>query len=359
MSRLPAPFPSPRRSLRVLGAAWLLFWVMLISVALEDYRRQGGQAYWQPVLWESSSAVALTVLLLVQRRLTRRFDPLVAQPLRWFARMLAWLPVYWLVFTPAAFSLRHGVYALAGAEYRHEPWGEVVLYESLKISVFYLLFMLIAFGMLSYRAWAEDQLAAAREKAALRQAQLARLTQQMQPHFLFNALNTVSSLMHSDVDKADAVLIQLADTLRAALDAGDQPTTTLDYELRIARGYAAVMLARFGERASIDWDIEPAALACLVPVMSVQPLIENIFKHTVEKRREPTAIQIRATLAEGALLLRLADDGGRLVPGERPGLGLKNLRERLAMLYGDQASLHLSELAPAGVLTELRLPCTC
>jgi hypothetical protein len=345
------------RTRTVITIAWLLFWTLMVSVAIQDYQRNNGHALWQPVLWETSSMVVATFLLLLQRHFTLPYRHLLATPWSWFALQALWLPVYWLAFVPLAFGIRHAVYALAGAVYRHEPWAETFVYESLKITVFVSLFTLIRFGILSYHELLEEKLRAEKSNALLRQAQLQRLTQQMQPHFLFNALNMVSSLMHSDVEKADATLIQLADVLRATLDLSELHEAPLATELRLARSYARVMEERYADRVAIAWRIDDAALACTVPVMSIQPLLENIFKHTVERRRHLTRITVSAARDDGGLLVRVDDDSGTLAGGGTPGIGLKNLRERLSVLYGERASLALVELEPAGVRAEMRLPC--
>ena len=242
---------------------------------------------------------------------------------------------------------------------------EVYLYEDIKMTVFFAIFSAITFGVLSYHAMLEEKLRVERMNASLREAQLLRLTQQMQPHFLFNALNTISSLMHSDVARADAMLIQLADVLRATLDTSEQHQVPLEMELRLLRGYAALMSERFSDRVSIDWRIDESLLRCQVPVMSMQPLLENIFKHTVEKRRQTTAITISVSRERDVVVLRLEDDGGALSAGHDgdgagggvSGIGVRNLRERLAALYNSRASFDLIQLSPAGVRAEMRLPC--
>ena len=348
----------PNRSRLFLVLAFFLFWVMMLSVAIQDYARDEGSAYWQPVLWETSSIVAAALLLLTQHHFTRRHDHLINQPARWFMRQAMWLPLYWVCFVPIAFGIRHGVYAMAGQVYEHEPWGETFLYESAKLTVFIILFYLIRFGILSYFQLLEEKLRVEKANALLRQAQLQRLAQQMQPHFLFNALNTISSLMHTDVEKADATLIQLADVLRTTLDVSNLHEAPLSTELRLAQGYARVMQERYADRVAITWRIEDDTLDCVLPVMSIQPLLENIFKHTVEQRRQLTRISVSAERIGGELLVRLDDDTGRLqeAPSES-GIGLSNLRERLAVLYDARATLALTQLAPAGVRAEMRVPC--
>ena len=91
--------------------------------------------------------------------------------------------------------------------------------------------------------------------------------------------------------------------------------------------------------------------------MSIQPLLENIFKHTVEQRRQPTRITVSASRDGATLLVTLDDDSGTLAPGPTPGIGMSNLRERLAVLYGEGASLELTQRAPAGVRAQMRVPC--
>lgn len=349
----------PTRTKVVVAIGWFLFWVLMVSVAVQDYLRDEGTALWQPLVWETSSMVTATVLVLLQHRATVRYNYLLATPWRWFAIQALWLPVYWIAFVPLAFGLRHAAYALAGAEYQHEPWLDTFFYESLRITVFAGMFTLIRFGILSYHELLEEKLRAEKSRTLLRQAQLQRLTQQMQPHFLFNALNTVSSLMRSDVEKADATLIQLAEVLRATLDAGEQPEASLDAELRLVRAYSRVMEERYAGRVTVSWKIDDTALGCKVPVMSLQPLLENVYKHTVERSRHPTNITVSARCEAGSLLMSVEDDGGTLLADTDAGTGLKNLRQRLAVLYGDDAGLTIEQLSPAGVCAVMRLPCVC
>lgn len=346
-----------RRAVYALAAAWLLFWTLMIVTAVQDALRDGEHAIWKPILWESSSALIGTALLLAQRLHTRRYDHLIATPLRWFGRQLLWVPVYWCAFVPLVFGIRHGVYALAGDVYRHEDWPRIFLYEDVKISVYFGLFVLIQFGLLSYRALMEERLRAEQANNLLRQAQLQQLTQQIQPHFLFNALNTISSLMHVDVARADATLIQLSDMLRATLEVSGVQQAPLATELRLLRGYARLMEERFTDRVSITWSIDESLAACLVPVMGLQPLLENVFKHTVERRRGLTRITVSARRAPSTLHLSIEDDAGQLKPTGPAGVGLRNVRERLDALYGGLASLELTQLDPAGVRAEMRIPC--
>lgn len=345
---------------RVIVIAWLFFWVLMATVELQDYLRGGGQQYWKPISWEASSAVVITILLLLQRRVMRRYDYLLSKPGRWFALQIAWLPLYWIIFTPSAFAIRHGLYALVGDQYTHLDWPQLMVYESIKLSLYYFIFVVVLFGMLSYDALQKEKEEAELANRALREMQLHRLTQQVQPHFLFNTLNTISQVMHVDVPRADAILVQLADVLRSTLAFGDLHETTLADELKLTRAYANLMCERFIGRVEMTWHIDAAVETCRVPVLSLQPLLENIFKHTVEKRRQKTHITITAQRDGEFLLLQLEDDVGQLLEkSEGKGIGVKNLRTRLQTLYAARASLTLTQLQPAGVRAEMRLPCAC
>ena len=348
---------TPTRLRLALLSAWLLFWLLLIITAVQDHARNGHTDRWKPILWQTSSLIAASLLMWVQSRLIRDPRRDLALPRRWFLRQFMWLPMYWTCFVPIAFGLRHGVYALAGQAYDHGPWAETFLYEDIKLLAYFFLFNVVLFGVFTYQAMVTETARAAQAAALLRQAQLQQLTAQMQPHFLFNALNTISALMHEDVARADATLMRLADFLRTSLDMGEQQVAPFDTELRLLRAYAHLMHERFIDRVSFAWHIDEQLLPCGVPVMCLQPLLENVFKHTVEQRRGPTAITISAQRSGDMAVFQVDDDAGHLqAPGEA-GLGLANLRRRLAMLHGDSASLTLTQLAPAGVRAEMRLPC--
>jgi hypothetical protein len=345
----------------VFVAAWILFWILMMLVAVQDFvRNEHSPAIWKPMLWEGSSALVISLLALVQLRWSRVDEALLGTPWRWFARQSRWLPMYWIAFVPLAFGLRHAVYALVGETYRHDPAPQLFVYESMKITIFFGLFLAIRFGVQSYRALLEARLRAERSTTLLRQAQLQRLGQQMQPHFLFNALNTVSALIWTDPARADATLAQLADVLRETLALGERHAAPLATELRLARGYADVMAERFADRVAIDWQVDATLLDREVPVMSLQPLLENVFKHTVERRRGATHIDVSVRRDGDTLVLGVEDDAGRLAEpaaGRTGGIGLSNLRARIAALYGDAARLDVTARPQGGVRAELRLPC--
>lgn len=353
--------PPFRRHLALgLGLAWLVFWCLMAWVAVQDHQRSGGHEPWRPVVHEFTSMLTATALLTLQWWQARRLDRWLTQPLQWFARVLVWLPLIGPLFVVSVFGLRALIFGLAGQPYAHDPWGEAMVYELPKLAVYFGLFAGVQFGARSYRAWHLERLRAERMGRLTQQARLTQLTQQLQPHFLFNALNTISALIHTDPDRADALLGRLAALLRAATDAAQRPEQRLADELALVRGYAEIMVERFGDRARIEWLVgDSAAADCNVPTLSLQVLLENVFKHVVEQRRTPTTIVVRVAVEAGVLRLSVQDDGGRLPAAPVDGVGLGNLRQRLAGLHGDRAGLRLQAVEGGGTLAEIWLPCAC
>ncbi|MCW7538637.1 histidine kinase [Aquabacterium sp. A7-Y] len=354
-----APGPTRRAAKLGFAFAWLGFVVLMVASGVQGELSEGG-GWLRPLVAEGSSMLMASALAVLQWRLSRRLDGLLAQPRRWFARVFVWLPLLAPAFVVSVYTLRHAVHALLGQTYRHPPWSEVLVYETMKFVLFYGLFTAVQFGLRSYLAWHAERLRAERLQALSSQAQLLQLTQQLQPHFLFNALNTVSSLIHSDPDLADALLVQLARLLRAASDVAHRPQQPLADELALLQAYAGIMGQRFPDRVSVRWQIDDAALACLVPTLGLQPLLENCFRHAVEPRRSATAIEVRARREGQGLTVEVRDDGGTLAQPVVFGVGLGNLQRRLAALHGERASLALRPADTGrGVTARVELPCAC
>ncbi|HVL58957.1 MAG TPA: histidine kinase, partial [Burkholderiaceae bacterium] len=331
-SAAPAP---PRSDIRSgLVAGWVAFWLLMIGLAVLEYLRHGGRDLWRPLLAEGTAFAIASGIALLHWRLVARLDPLLGSPWRWFARVLPFTPLVAFGFVVALYGLRYVLHWLFGLTYRHEPWAQVLVHEMLKFSLFFVLFTAVVFGIRSYLAWAAARIAAERERALARQAQLLQLTQQLQPHFLFNALNTISSLIHTDPERADSLLNRLAALLRAATDLSQRPQQPLADEIALLRAYAAIMVERFGDRVRLEWDIDERAAGCMVPTLCLQPLLENAFCHAVEKRREPTQVRVCARLQAGRLQLEVADDGGQLPARPQYGVGLRNLQQRLQAMHG-------------------------
>lgn len=349
---------SPAGFWRAAALAWAGFWFLMLMVGIQDEARQGGNDRLRPYVDYGTAALLATLVALWQIRHVRPPDS-QGSPLRWFARQAASALPLLLVYVCAIYGLRHAIYALNGQHYRHAPWVDVFLYEGAKFLIFYGLFCGVHFGLRSYQAWHAERLRTAQQASLAQQAQLVQLTQQLHPHFLFNALNTVSSLIHSDPDMADRLLTRFATVLRAAMDAGRRPTRALADELVLLEAYAQIMTQRFADRVSVDWQIDDAARACELPTFGLQPLLENCFRHVVEQRVTLTRIVVRAQRQGAHLCIEVENDGDPLSPPLHFGLGLGNLAQRLRALYGDRARLQLLPRAGGGLVARVELPCGC
>ena len=206
-----------------------------------------------------------------------------------------------------------------------------------------------------------------RERALVRQtseAEMAALRAQINPHFLFNALNTVAALVRDRPEQAEATVEHLAALFRDVLNASGQTVVPLRDELRLAQRYLFVEQARFGEALAVEVDADDDVLDVSVPAFSVQTLVENAVKHGIERKRGGGAVTVRARRATvgpdgpapGALEVVVCDTGVGLPPdGATFGVGLSNVADRLRLLYGDAATLVVTPDEP-GARATLRLP---
>jgi len=192
----------------------------------------------------------------------------------------------------------------------------------------------------------------------LAQAQLAALQAQLHPHFLFNALNTVSALVHDDPDAADRMIARLSDLLRHTLDSAGTHEVTLREEIAFLAAYLEIEQARFEDRLRVEWAVDPTVLGAGVPHLLLQPLVENAIRHGIAPRPAPGTVWVRAARAAGAVRLTVRDDGVGL--GHRAasggGVGLANTRARLAQLYGDAHALTVAPAPGGGTVVEVTIP---
>jgi len=340
---------------RALLALWALFWLLMIAVEIQDNYGDRGIQWWEPYLWEGSSCFAATLWLLVERRAADHWNQYLAQPWQWFARHLAWMPIVIVTFIAAIYGIRHGIYALTTETYEHEPWSFIFMYESIKLVLFAGLWLGIIFGLESFARWRHEREQLLTLQKHLAESQLAQLRAQLQPHFLFNALNTISSLMQVDVERADRLLTRLADLLRSSLQASSRNTTSLREELKLLELYAQIMQERFTDHVTLNWKIAEDALDTPIPPMLLQPLLENAFKHGVERSRSPVNIQVTAEKHGDELRVTIFNSDSTLSAEPSSGIGLRNCRERLEVLYRGRASLRL-EPHDSGVAARLALP---
>jgi sensor histidine kinase YesM len=287
----------------------------------------------------------------------------------------------WAILTPVVFAmatrypLRRG--HLLARVALHLGLGLIVAFVKVRAEGFvrlwlfgvnpYLLINNLALQMLIYWAlvgvaqaldtYGRSRQLAAEVQARLGRAQLELLRTQLQPHFLFNALNAIAELVHEDPERADRMIGRLSNLLRSTLDAGDRPFVTLDEEIGLVKSYLHIQEARFGDRLSVRIDVAPECRAALVPHLLLQPIVENAIQHGVAARAGGGSIGIFAAAAgDGVLLIEIGDDGMGIREDSAPGIGISNTRARLASHYGPAASFAVTPQPGGGTRASVRLP---
>jgi hypothetical protein len=347
----------PQKSMAALWGLWAVFWLLMIGASIEDQLRNSLTRWWEPILTEGTSALVSTGWMWFAVRVRGRHARYLDKPLNWFASYLQWLPLIFITWITVVYTIRHGVYAAVGRTYEHPGWGFVFVYESLKITYNTGLWLGVLFGIDSYGQWQIQWHRLLQTQKALADAQLAQLQGQLRPHFLFNALNTVSALMHTDVARADRLVAALGDLLRISLRSNEHEMTPLAEELRTLELYADIMHERFRDRVTLDWQIDRTVLDIPVPALLLQPLLENVFKHGVERTVTPVRIHIGARRESDSLEIVVSNSGSMLAPAHRDGVGFRNCRERLDIIYGNAASL-LVRNEGDGVAAHVSMPLT-
>jgi two-component system LytT family sensor kinase len=230
------------------------------------------------------------------------------------------------------------------------------------IFAIYIPIIVIAHAVLYYTRYREREIRAAQLQAQLSDAKLLALKSQLQPHFLFNTLHSISSLMLRDVQAADTMIARLSDLLRMSLEDEGHHLISLKRELDFTQAYLDIEKIRFGERLTVSFDVPPEALDVAVPHFLLQPLVENSIKHGISKRSTAGEIMVGARLTRGNLNLVVRDNGAGNnqragVPGPMDsGIGLRGTRERLRTLYGDDQRLDINFLPDGAVEVTISLP---
>jgi LytS/YehU family sensor histidine kinase len=211
-------------------------------------------------------------------------------------------------------------------------------------------------GTAADAALALERLRAARIEREATLANLRALQAQIEPHFLFNTLANVTSLIDPEPATAKRMLDSFIRFLRASLASTRMEQTTLADEAELITSFLQVLQVRMGERLRFRIDVAPELAGFTLPPMLLQPVVENAIRHGLEPKVDGGEVAFRARREESAVVIEIADTGVGFAPTTRGGVGLSNLRDRLKLLYGDRASLTIGENAPVGTRVTVRLP---
>ncbi len=341
------------RQFALYFGAWLLFGLWQgTNAALGHLGDTPPLPLWQPLTWALSSTMTVAVLALAVFRFEAYF-PLgngrTGQHLA--AHGIAAL-LFTLLHVSTMVGLRKGVYALFGQHYDYG--GAVSLIYQFQMDVFNYVVVAGACAFLrTRREHRQYEMNALRLTSELGEARLAQLSAQIEPHFIFNALNTIASCMHEDVEAADRLLVALADLLRAALTGAQNPYARVRDELDWLRNYCTLMSERQPGRLQVTIAADDSVEGARMPRLLLQPLVENIFRHGLTDGRGILNVTLNG--ADGNLHCTVMDDGSGYLAG-REGVGLTNVRERLHLLYGGRATLDIAARPEGGTQVSVCLP---
>ena len=226
----------------------------------------------------------------------------------------------------------------------------------------YWLILLISYSFDYHRRVREGEVRATRLKAQLAQAQLDALKMQLQPHFLFNTLHSISALVHKNANAADRMIARLGDFLRQTLENAGTQEVSLQQELEFLKCYLDIERIRFEDRLTVQMEIEPQTLDARLPNLILQPIVENAIRHGIAPRTGPGRIEIEARRFNGTLHVQVTDNGPGLSPDSntgtivKEGVGLGNTQARLKQLYGEDHRLDLANTAKGGLTVILEIP---
>ncbi|MCI0436769.1 MAG: histidine kinase [Gemmatimonadetes bacterium] len=356
--RLPDPelsWAQRRFEVVLILGSWTVFGILQTGNLLA-YSAQVGR----PIPLELAMTVAFAgaavwaALTVIVFSLARRF-PLDRRP-----RSLA-LAVHGLASAGVAVTEVMAGYAigtLTGSIPSEMPFMEL-FYRGFPFNLaVYWLIMGAAHALMFYRRLRLRDAQTAQLSSRLAQTELHLLKMQLHPHFLFNALNTISALMYRDVKAADRMIARLSELLRGALDYSSTQEVSLEEELSFLDSYLEIERARLGDRLQVEIDAPANVLDARVPHMILQPLVENAIRHGIAPRATPGHLAIRARGRRDMLDLEVSDDGIGMAAGQAStgGLGLANTRARLQQLYGDAFEFETRNLPGGGFRVSLTIP---
>jgi two-component system, LytTR family, sensor kinase len=305
-------------------------------------------AFSVPLVEELTGAWTVALLFPAMVRFARRFP---IRHIRSFPLHLACMAAFSFIHTLMMWGSRSLVFPLLGLgpynygimrmRFPMEFFNDVIVYWVI-VSILYL--------------W-DRQVRSAQLETKLAEARLQNLRLQLQPHFLFNALNTISSVMYEDPRMADGMISRLSDLLRSTLQESDAQEIPLEREIQTLELYLDIMRRRFEEKLDVQVNISPDVQQALVPQLLLQPLVENSIRHGVDPATNGITVTVTAERDGDDIRLRVRDSGRGIGTGKLiRGTGLSNTAERLRQLYGSRHNLELENCEGGGLLVTVAIP---
>jgi two-component system LytT family sensor kinase len=348
---------------RWIAAIWLAGGLFDASQALLIMRAEGRHPPW-PTLFGTELVSWLPWVLAtpIVIFLARRYPMVQAVSLRTIAVHLAAFALI-SVIAEAWSALLQVLFNPWGN--RHWPtfvdtWATTLSFQALTFLIAYALILTVTYVVDARESMARQMTETARLNEELSKAQLAALRRQLEPHFMYNALNSIAGLVRDERnDAAVSMIVGLSEFLRRASEDSNRSQVTLLEEVEYLQRYLEIQKVRFGERLQVSVDIPAELLRAQVPNLLLQPLVENAIKHGISKRVAGGTVRVAGACQDGSLRLSVYNDGASLPANweaTQSGVGIANLRTRLRILHGTESELQLRGADPSGVEVLVTLP---
>ena len=332
-----------------------LYYTRLLGERPMTWGSAAAQQFIAPYLWAFGSILALWLA-----------DRYPVEGARWRRHLLLHL-LFATGFVCVISGVFQAIYHLLFVQAPDKPYLfsttlQWIIYNSSENYGIYGLLLLLNQLFRYYRRFREGELRTSRLQTQLTRAQLEALKMQLQPHFLFNTLHSISALVHHHPDAADRMIARLGDFLRLTLENSGAQVVSLQKELEFLTCYLEIERVRFQDRLTTSVEVEPAALDAPVPNLILQPIVENALRHGIAQTRGPGRVEISAKRQNGSLRIRVRDNGPGLAAitrtddGLKEGVGLSNTRARLEQLYGDAHRFDLENAPGGGLLVTMEIP---
>ena len=317
------------------AGGWLLLGFALALADAQDPRVVPGRRIWEPFVLEMGSVVVVGALTILVYRWVWWLERTDAGPARLALAHVAGAGAFVLLHVGITYASRIALYAALGLDYRMRPWPAVLAFEAPKDLVTYALMAGLA---MAYRLHLREQaqrLLVERARGELAELRLARLGDQLHPHFLFNCLNSIAALVEENPRAAVSMIARVGDFLRSSLRS-DRPWSTLGEEIDLAERYLEIQRIRFEGALVSTATVAPGLAATPVPRLLLQPIVENAVKHTMARPGSPVALRIEASVEGESVRIEVANSRPDAPPpADGTGRGLALVRERLVASRGD------------------------
>jgi two-component system LytT family sensor kinase len=345
-----------------LGAAGTSLVALTVAAQIYLSMLHHGHSFVRIAVWQLSSwsvwAAATPLVVALGGRLTDRSSRSPSMLLGVFATGLSILIAHMLLASVATVWLQPYI------PVERFRFGAALILQVISVPVdllVYGLLLVLGAGWAVYGRAQNLELRESRLEADLARAQLDALRLEIEPHFLFNSLNSIAALIRTQAsDRALSMLLELSELLRAAVDGRRQHTTTLAEETAFVKRYVELQRVRFSDRLDVLYAISPESERCAVPAFLLQPVVENAFRHGFAKRPGSCRLELVASVDGSQLHVSVRDDGAGLPPDfdltRHAGTGLGNARLRLQRLYEGAAQLRLEHAEGGGTIAHIRLP---